>query len=343
MVERGRVLGLPALLLVLLLLAACSPIASPTEETHKAERSLTLYSGRSEALVAPIIQQFGEATGIRVGVKYASTPELAATLQEEGERSPADVFWAQEPGGLGAVEGMLSSLPEGILSRVPAWARSSQGRWVGLTGRARTVVYNTQTLAEADLPDDIWGFTESGWKGRIGWAPGNASFQTMVTGMRTLWGEERTRQWLAGILANEPRVFDRNAAIVAAVGAGEIDAGFVNHYYLLRALAENGESFPARNYHPRGGGPGALMMVAGAGILSTSKNREAGERFLEFLLSPVAQQYFAGQTFEYPLVDGVQTPRELVPWKQVRAPDVTMTDLADLKGTQRILRETGVL
>ena len=305
--------------------------------------TLTVYSGRSESLVDPIIQQFSEATGIEVSVKYASTPEMAATLQEEGDRSPADVFFAQDPGGLGAVEEMLATLPSSILDRVPEWARSPQGRWVGISGRSRVVVYNTDRLTEADLPDDIRAFTDPVWKGRIGWPPTNASFQIMVTGMRVLWGEEETRQWLLGIQANEPSIYPKNTPTVAAAAAGEIDVGFVNHYYLYRFLAEEGETFAARNYHPRSGGPEALVMVAGAGILESSENKENAEKFMEFMLSTVAQQYFAGQTFEYPLVDGVKTQLGLVPLADIAQPSIPMKDLVDLEGTQQLLRETGVL
>ena len=305
--------------------------------------SLTVYSGRSESLVGPIIQQFGQVTGINVSVKYAGTPQLAATLLEEGDRTPADVFFAQDPGGLGAVESMLAPLPQDILGLAPDWARSSQGRWIGISGRARTVVYNTERLTEADLPDDIFDFIDPEWTGRIGWAPTNASFQTMVTAMRALWGEEKTRLWLEGIQDNKPLVYPKNTPIVAAAAAGEIDVGLVNHYYLHRFLAEEGESFQARNYHPRAGGPGAIIMVAGAGILDTSKNRDAAERFLKFMLSVVAQQYFAGQTFEYPLVDGVKTQLGLTPISGFPHPDIPVGQLADLKGTQALLRDTGIL
>ena len=304
---------------------------------------LVVYSGRSESLVNNIIQQFGEVTGIEVKVKYANTAQVAATLLEEGSNSPADVFFAQDPGGLGAVEAQLATLPGSVLEQVPEWARSPQGKWVGISGRARTVVYNTDKLTEADLPDDMFGFTDPVWKDRIGWAPTNASFQTMVTAMRTEWGEERTNEWLEGIQANNPKVYPKNTPQVAAAAAGEIDVGFVNHYYLFRFLAEEGEDFPARNYHPRSGGPGSIMMVAGAGILASAENTENARRFLEFMLSPVAQQYFAGQTFEYPLVEGVKTQRVLVPLADIVKPELTAGDLVDLKGTQSLLQDAGVL
>ncbi len=305
--------------------------------------SLVVYSGRTDSLVGPIIDQFEEATGIDVSVKYGSTSEVAATLLEEGERSPADVFFAQDPGGLGAVAGMLDSLPEDILSKVPDWARSPDGVWVGISGRARTVVYNTDRLSEEDLPDSLLGFTDPKWKGLIGWAPTNASFQTMVTAMRVLWGEDAARDWLRGIQENAPQVYPKNTPIVAAAGAGEIDVGFVNHYYLHRFLHEQGMTFPARNYHPRAGGPGALMMVSGAGVLETASNRDVALRFLEFLVSPTAQQYFVDQTFEYPVIDGIATNPLLTPLDEIAAPGIDMSQLGDLEGTLDLLREVGAL
>ena len=155
------------------------------------------------------------------------------------------------------------------------------------------MVYNTETLSDGDLPASILEFTDPKWKGRIGWAPTNASFQTMVTSMRVIWGEERTREWLQGIQANRPNAYFKNTPIVAATASGEIDVGFVNHYYLHRFIQEDGEEFGARNHYLADGGPGSLVMVAGAGILETAEKRENAERFLRFMLSKVAQQYFA--------------------------------------------------
>jgi len=347
---------LATLLILAILLAGCTrevvkevPVEKIVEkevvkmvEVPLPAEELTIYSGRSEKLVDPIIQQFANASGVDVRVKYAKTSQLAATLLEEGGNTPADVFFAQDPGGLGAVEHMLAPLDGTILSRVPDWAKSPNGKWVGLSGRARTVVYNNETLSEADLPDDMFGFTDPKWKGRIGWAPGNASFQTMVSAMRSIWGEEKTLQWLEGIQANDPKVYPKNTPQVAAAASGEIDVGFVNHYYLFRFLAEEGESFPARNYHPRSGGPGATVMVAGAGVLDGSENKEVAQRFLEFMLSKVGQQYFAGQTFEYPLVEGVKNPHVLIPFTEINQPAIAIKDLGDLKGTQDLLRQAGV-
>lgn len=322
------------------LLSACGPSLAVTGQEGQ---PLVIYSGRSENLVGPIIEQFEEMSGIDVLVRWGETPELAAVLLEEGANSPADIFFAQDPGGLGAVEELLAPLSVNITEKVKPRFSDEQGKWVGISGRARTVVYNTTVLKPEDLPDDLWGFTEPEWRGRLGWAPTNASFQTMITAMRATWGEEETRRWLEAIIANEPVVFDKNAPIVAAVGAGEIDAGFVNHYYLFRFLQEEGETFPARNYFIPDGGPGSLVMVAGAGVLESSNMNAEAEKFIEFLLSPVAQQYFATQTYEYPVIDGVVTPRELPPLEELNANSIGLSDLADLQGSVRLLKEVGAL
>ncbi|RMF83161.1 MAG: iron ABC transporter substrate-binding protein [Nitrospinota bacterium] len=318
-------------------------LATLTTTLQAAPPTLIIYSGRSERLVGPIITQFQKTSGIPVKVRWGKTAELAATLLEEGKNTPADLFWAQDPGGLGAVASLLSPLPDDILQQVDPRFRDRQQRWVGISGRARVIVYNRKRIPREELPRDLWGLTDPKWRGRIGWAPTNASFQTMVTAMRVLWGEEKTREWLQGMLANKPKIYPKNTPIVAAVGAGEIDVGLVNHYYLYRFLKEEGEDFPARNYFLPGGGPGSLVMVAGAGILASSEQQEAARQFLRFLLSPTAQRYFATQTFEYPLAQGIPAPHGLVPLPQLNSPRIDLADLADLKGTIRLLRDVGAL
>ena len=323
-------------------LAADAAIAVPATMTEDPGR-LVIYSGRSESLLSPIIEQFAEATGIDVQVKYGSTFAMAATLLEEGSNSPADVFFAQDPGGLGAVSSMLSALPADVVLKVPEWARASDGSWVGISGRARVLVYSTELVSEDELPTSVMDLTDPKWKGKLGWPPGNASFRTMVTAMRQMWGEDETRQWLLDMQKNEPGVFPKNTPIVAAAGSGEVAIGLVNHYYLHRFIQESGDDFAARNLFLKNGGPDSLVMVAGAGVLDTSENRDNAETFMRFMLSTVAQQYFAGQTFEYPLVEGVKTHRLLPPIDTLNGPEIDLSTLSGLAGTDALLRETGVI
>jgi iron(III) transport system substrate-binding protein len=306
---------------------------------------LTIYSGRSEELVAPVIEQFTEATGIEAEVRYGDTAEQAATILEEGTNSPADVFFAQDAGALGAVaaEASTATLPQELLDRVDQRFRSPDGHWVGVSGRARVVVYSTERVQESDLPDSILDFTDPAWKGRLGWAPTNGSFQAFVTALRVTEGEEAARAWLEGIQENEPEVFEGNLPIVEAVAAGDIDAGFVNHYYLLGQLAEQGDDYPAANHFLSGGDPGALVNVAGVTILATTDQPSGANEFVDYLLSPEAQEYFATETYEYPLIEGVTPDPQLPPLAEIESPDIDLSDLQDLEGTLDLLADVGVL
>lgn len=338
--------------LMTLLVAACQPIqpVAPATEAAASDApatdTLVIYSGRSENLVAPIIEQFSEATGIQVEVRYAGTSELAATLLEEGANSPADVFFSQDGGALGEISkaGLLAALPAETLALVPTELVGENGDWVGVSGRARVLVYNNSELTEADLPDDVWGLTDPAWSGRVGWAPTNASFHTFVTALRVLEGEERAKEWLEAMIANDAQAYEGNAQIVEAVAAGEISVGLVNHYYLYRFLAEQGETFSARNYHFRTPHAGTIINVAGVAILNTAKNPEAAQQFVDYLLSTEAQQFFANETFEYPLTGAdIVVPDLLLPIEEIATPDVQLNDLDDLAGTLTLLQEVGAL
>lgn len=306
--------------------------------------TLVVYSGRSEELVGPLVEQFEEATGITVEIRYGDTAEMAAQILEEGDSSPADVYYGQDAGALGALgaEGRLVELSEDQLGLVPDGLKDDEGRWVGTSARARTVVYNTEALSEGDLPESILDFTDPEWSGRLGWAPTNGSFQAFVTALRVLEGEDGARAWLEGIQANQPKVFEGNSAIVEAVAAGEIDAGFVNHYYLYRYLAEDPD-YPAANKLFGGGDPGGLVNVAGAGIIDSADNTAEAEAFIDFLLSAEAQTYFAEETFEIPVVEGVD-PVEGVPTiDELTLPDIDLNQLDDLAGTLELLTSLGIV
>lgn len=346
--------AIAALALIGFVLAACTPAASPNPPATgaggepavaKAAGVITVYSGRTKALVGPLLDQVAKDIGVEVRVRYGDTAQLAAAMLEEGDRSPADVFFAQDAGALGALSkvGQLAKLPDSVLNRVDKRFRSPKGEWVGVSGRARVVAYNTQTLKETDLPDSIWGFTDPKWKGRIGWPPTNASFQAFVTAMRVLEGETKAREWLTGILANSPKKYSNNTAALQAVASGEVQVAFINHYYLFGQLKEKGDSFTARNYYPKRGDVGALMNVAGAGVLSTGKDRRAAEAFVEYLLSDGAQRYFAQETFEYPMVQGIPTDQRIMPLSQIEPPNIDLSNLDDLDGTLKLMRELGVL
>ena len=323
-----------------------APEPSQSAPMEAEDRSLTVYSGRSQSLVQPLLEAFGDQTGIAIRVKYAGSASTAATLLEEGDNTPADVVFLQDPGSLGslAAEGMLAELPQATLEKVDARLRDPNGKWVGTSGRARTIIYNTETInPETDLPASVLDFTDDEWKGRVGWAPRNGSFQSFVTALRLQLGEEVAREWLQGMKDNDAQEYPNNVSIVNATASGEVDVGFVNHYYLEQFLEEHGPEFKARNYFIGNGDPGALVLVAGAGILKASENRETAEEFVEFLLSERAQVYFTSDAKEYPVSAGVEPEGDLPPLESLDPPDVDLGSLSDLQGTIDLLRDVGVL
>jgi iron(III) transport system substrate-binding protein len=351
--SRHRLLAASAVVAVVLAACGASGSATPAAPASGAPVSaspvaggtVVVYSGRSEELVGPIIEQFEAATGIDAEVRYAGTSELAATILEEGDNSPADVFFSQDGGALGALaaEGRLATLPTDLTDLVDARFRAADGTWVGVTGRARVLAYDTRELAEADLPASVLDLADPAWKGRVGWVPTNASFQTFVTALREAQGDEATLEWLKAMQANEPKVYDGNAAALEAVAAGEVDVALINHYYLFQAIAEGGADLPVANHFFTGGDPGALVNVAGVGILQGAANAAAAETLARYLLGEEAQAYFATETFEYPLRGGVAVDERLPALAEIQSPELDLSDLADLEGTLRLLQEAGVL
>jgi iron(III) transport system substrate-binding protein len=344
------IVRLALLLALAVVFSACAgqpalPAAQPASSAAPAA-SLLVYSGRNANLVGPLIEQFKAGSGIDVQVRYGDTAEMAATILEEGKNSPADVYFGQDAGALGALAkaGRLDQLPDALLQLVDPRFRADDGRWVGASGRARVLVTNTDLVQPEDLPADIWGLTEAHWRGKVGWAPSNGSFQAFVTALRVLDGDETARRWLQGMIANDVKVYASNSAIVEAVASGEISAGLVNHYYLYQHLAQKDANAPLANHYFPGSGAGALINVAGVGIVDTSRNKAAAERLIAFLLSREAQQYFATQTNEYPLAgQNVVLAPSLLPLSQIATPAIDLGNLDDLQGTLELLQAVGAL
>ena len=315
---------------------------APTQGT-----SLTIYSGREEKLVKPIMDRFTRDTGIELKVRYASSTSLATALVEEGGDSPADVFWATEPGTLGlvAARGLLKRLPQATIGKVPSRFSTPSRRWVGTSARSRVLVYNTQALTAQQLPTSVWGLTNPKWKGRIGLAPTNGSFQAFLGATIHLHGEDRVRDWLRGLQENDVKFYPSNTTIVQAVGRGDVQIGLVNHYYLYNVLADT-PNLPVKNHWFRAGDPGALVLAAGAGIVSATGKDRPAQRFVDFLLSKWAQRFIARGpgAAEYPLIKGVSPRPGLPALKEIKGPTYNLGRLAvDLSTAFKLLLEVGYI
>jgi iron(III) transport system substrate-binding protein len=321
---------------LLLLVAADAALGQP----------LTVYSGRGEALVQPLVERFTAETGIEVRVRYGGTAELAVLILEEGRASPADVFWGQDAGALGALSsaGRLLALPPDLAAGLPGIFTSRGGYWVATSGRARVLAYSPERTADEPWPRSVFELTEDAYRGRVAWAPTNGSFQAFVTAMRVVHGEEVTETWLRGMIDNDARAYRNNTTQVEAVAAGEVDYALVNNYYLLRFL-EGDPDYPVDQGFFDDGDIGNLVNVAGAGIVATSRQVEAAQRFLSFLLEDASQRYFTDEVFEYPVTAAASPNERLVRFDALLAasPEVDLDVLEDLEGTLELLREVGLL
>lgn len=306
---------------------------------------ITLYSGRIPAAIGPAIDSYEAEADRDVKVRFAETADLAATLVEEGDASPADVFFAQEPGAIAAVAeaGLLAKLPQNILDMVPARYRDPEGRWVGVTGRARVIAYNKNVVSESELPPSPFGLTAPKWKDRVGWSPASSSMQEYVTALRAKYGDDRTRQWLEEMVDNGAVSFPDNVTIRDAIAKGEIDVGLINHYYVAEAISEEGPDYPVAVYFPSGG-LGSLLLLTSVGVLESSDRKPEAFAFVRSLLSKDSQAFFTSSSKEYPLAKGAKPDPSLsVPIGQIPVSDSSLVDLKELQGTIELMQESGAL
>src|SRR5690606_33950949 len=213
----------------------------------------------------------------------------ATLLQEEGAQSPADVFWAQDGGALGAIAPLFADLPAEVNEGVSEAFRNLNNKWVPTSGRSRVLVYSKERVQEGDLPASINDLTDGKYKGKVAWAPTNGSFQAFVTAYRVAHGDEADKAWLEGMIANDAKVYRNNGTQIEAIANGEVDFGLVNNYYLGGFLTRDAE-FPVNQTTFAGGDIGNLLNVAGAGIVAASDNQDNARKFIDYLLSPAAQQ-----------------------------------------------------
>lgn len=349
--RRPSVRRMTALVAAGLLLPALAACGSGSDDKDSGDEggssSLVIYSGRNEKLVKPLLDKLEKAVGAEVEVRYGDSAELAAQILEEGDRTKAGLFFSQDAGALGALskKGMLQKLPAATLDQVDEVYRGSDADWVGLSGRVRVIAYNPDKVAEDEVPDSVFDVVKPEWKGKVGFAPTNASFQAFVTGMRVLKGDDTTRQWLDDLKANGAKTYAHNLATLDAVEAGEVSLGLVNHYYWYERVAEKGEDKVDSKLHfLPGNDPGALINVAGAGILKGSGQSETAQKAVDYLLSEDAQTYFADTTKEYPLAAGVTSTVEgLPPFESLQSPDIDLGKLESLQETLAMLQDAGLV
>jgi iron(III) transport system substrate-binding protein len=304
--------------------------------------TLTLYTGRDQKLLGPLVEEFTRLTGVQVDVRYGTSAEMGAQILEEGKATPADVFYSQEVGAVGllAREGLLTELPTDIVERAqPRFRPKGDPLWVGVTGRSRVIVYNPDLLEE--VPRCVEALTDPKYRGKVAIVPANAGFQAFVTGFRVSRGEDEARKWLEQMVANEAvTTIESNGDVLEAVNNGDVPLGLINHYYWARH--ENRDQLKAQLIFPGGDDPGGLVNATAVGITTSGKDNPAALAFVDFLTSKEGQTFFVEKTWEYPVVGGVPGPQGMPALAELEGPGIDLADLDSLEKTQQLLTDVGL-
>ena len=326
-----------------LVIGSLTWVATQSDSAGQEVEELTIYSGRSEEFIAPFLDRWESESGITLNVRYGDSAELAAQILEEGENSPADLFLSQDAGSLGAVSaaGLFAQLPSSVGQSIEGQYIAEDRSWIGVTGRVRVFAYNPEAVTT--LPLSITDLTKSIYRGKIGIAPSNASFQAFVTALINEKGETFTQKWLSDLKKNDAKIYLKNSAIVEAIDKGEIDLGLVNHYYLWEVSTALGRAINVKNGFFNPGDIGNLVNVSGAGIMATSAKQETAQELINFLTSQAIQELFVKQTHEFSLIPGTPAPQDLPDLKSLGSPLVDLGDLVNIQRTQDLLIKVGLL
>jgi iron(III) transport system substrate-binding protein len=328
----------PLLLSATLLLSACGSV--------KGGSALTVYSGQHEQTTARLVAAFERQTGIKVDLRSADEATLGSQIRQEGQSSPADVFYAENTPVLESLgkQGLLAAVRPATLAAVPHRYNSAAGRWVGTSARVSALVYNTSKLTPAQLPGSILALGTPAWSGKLGFAPSETDFQPLLSAVLKLDGTVAAERWLKGLQANG-RIYPDNETVVNQVDNGESAIGPVNSYYWYRLRDERGATqmhSALRYYTP--GDPGDLVDISGAAVLKTSAHPSAAQDFLAFLVSRSAQQLIAhSHSYEYPLRPGVGPAPGLPPLATLGAVALTPAELGDGSAALALEQKLGLL
>ena len=316
------------------------PGGTPVSEMPDLSGELTVYSGRNEFLVGPLVEYIDEQyPDLDLTVRYASSTDHVNAIINEGEGSPADVFYSVNAGSLGALasEGRTQAVPDDVAELVREEFRTDQ--WIGTSGRARTVPYDSGEYDAEDVPSDIMAFPEE-FDGDLAWAPSYGSCQAFVTAMRILEGDEATLEWLEAVVASGATAYNNEFRVCEEIADGSVDAGFTNHYYIQRVL--DGSPNATIDTAFTEGDAGAVFNVAGAAVTDTAADATLAGNFVRHLLSAEAQDYFARSTFEYPLIPDVEPIGDLPSIDELDVPDIDLSELSNLEPTIDLMRDAGV-
>jgi len=309
--------------------------------------TLTLYSAQHHQVVDQLTQSFTKETGIPVRVHSGEAPEIANQIAQEGARSPADVYFTENSPELTLLDekGLLAKIDPATLAQVPAKYSAADGKWVGVLARENVLAFNPAMIRENQLPASLMDLAKPTWKGKVAIAPSDADFLPLVQAVVALKGKAAAMDWLKGLKQNA-QVFSDDEGVVAAVDRGAVATGIINNYYWARLRTEEGvDKLHSQIHHFANGDVGGLINVSGAAVLASSKNPEAAQRFVAYLVSkPVQTMLGKGDIdFEYPLAKGVAPNPLLKPFSELQPPQISMAQLGDDRQAAQLLRQAGLI
>lgn len=300
---------------------------------------LTLYLGRGEGgLYENVLEAIRKRNPkLNLQIRRGATAALANTLVAEAKAGVqrADLFWAVDTGAIGMITdgGLAKPLPSTLTSQLKAGFQYPQ--WSPVTGRIRTLPYNSERVSPNQIPDSIMALADSDLA--LGWAPAYASFQSFVTAMRLLEGEKATADWLRGVNRHAKK-YAGELGVVMGVERGEVDLGFANHYYTLRLKSGKPDATVELAYTKDDAG----CLVNASGIVALSDG-DLPVNFIRYLLSKEVQSYLASEAYEIPLVEGVTPPEGLTSLNNISPPELDLRKLADIRPTLDLMRNVGIL
>jgi len=294
---------------------------------------VVVYSARIESLIKPMFDSFTATTGIPVKYFTAGEKELFERLQSEGVNTPADIFMTVDVGNLWIAEhaGLLQGFSSEVIDKnIPSHLRATDNAWVGLSVRARPIMYSTERVKPNEL-STYEALGETKWQGKLCLRTSKKVYtQSLVAAMIKTLGEERTEGILRRWMANQPRIFDSDSKLLEAIAAGQCDVGVANTYYLA-ALQAKHPKFPVAVFWPNQGDRGVHINISGAGITKYAKHPDQAVKLIEFLSTPEAQNLYGDVNYEYPANPAVKPNTLITSWGEFKADTMDIAAAGELQ------------
>jgi iron(III) transport system substrate-binding protein len=344
----GIVAGAAAAFLTAGALAGCGATAQASGNLGSGQ-TIVLYNAQHQQTTDALIAAFTKQTGIKVKVDSDDEDVLTAQIEQEGSRSPADVFYTENSNWLQqlANRGMLSPVDAPTLANVPTADSGSDGDWVGVSARVSALVYNPSKISASQLPTSILDMANPRYKGEFELAPSETDFWPLVASVAKAKGNAAAVAWLEGLKANagnNDNVPD-NETLTSDVSQGTTDFAVINHYYYYRLQAEvTGGTGSAKLAYFAPDDPGYVESISGAAVLKSSKHQAAAQEFLNFVTSQSGQEVLeSGQSFEYPLKAGVAANPKLPPLTSYQPNSFDPADFGTGEISKTLLQQAGLL